>query len=306
MKKQKLAVILTILVFVFMSAAASYSAEIAGEVLAVKNKAYLIRDNAKNDAVKQMDLFMKDAVETDKDSRTKLFFKDDSILNLGERSRVEVAEYMYNADQNRSQSVYRLIDGSLRVVVGRSDLEVHTATAVAAARGTKFVIWNEESMTAADNTVREEHNLLASRDVPSGIYLAAGDEKAAKKKTSSTCITVIDGKVEFRNINPDVKGKLMVEEGNTACVPVNDPPVIAADKGTPELYVLGPQEGGEIMPAFAPPPITIRTPDIPDIHEKHQEPPEVAPVFAPVVEPEIPADKQGDFNWLNSPAPIPQ
>jgi hypothetical protein len=125
-------------------------------VLAVKNNAYLVRDNARDNAKPQMDLFMKDAVETEKRSRTKLFFKDDSILNLGELSRVEVEEYMYDADSKRSKSIYKLIDGSLRVVVGRSDLEIHTSTAVAGSRGTKFIIWDDKS--------------------------------AGKKKSSSTCI----------------------------------------------------------------------------------------------------------------------
>ena len=76
MKKQRLTIIFTMLALIFIYSSASYSAEKAGEVLAVKNNAYLIRDNARDNAKPQMDLFMKDAVETDKKSRTKLFFKD--------------------------------------------------------------------------------------------------------------------------------------------------------------------------------------------------------------------------------------
>jgi hypothetical protein len=127
----------------------SYAANEAGQVLTVKKKVYMVRDNQKQDAEPRMALFQKDAVETDRKSRTKLFFNDDSILNLGELSRVEIQEYLHSDQKKRSKSIYRLIDGSLKVVVGRSDLEIHTPTAVAAARGTKFIIWAERGRSCA-------------------------------------------------------------------------------------------------------------------------------------------------------------
>ena len=123
-----------------MLAAEAYSTKEAGRVIAVKKKVYVIRNENRGDAVAKMPLLMKDAVETDEKSRTKLFFTDDSILSLGEMSRVEVEEYLYNSEEKKSKSIYRLMDGYLKVVVGRSDLEIHTPTAVAAARGTKFIV----------------------------------------------------------------------------------------------------------------------------------------------------------------------
>ncbi|HDK82136.1 MAG TPA: hypothetical protein ENH31_06140, partial [Nitrospirae bacterium] len=122
------------------AATASYAGTEAGQVLSVKKDVYVVRDNMKKDAKPKMKLMLKDAVETGKRSRTKLFFSDDSILSLGEKSRVEVEEYLYSPEKKRSKSIYRLLDGSLKVVVGRSDLEIHTPTAVAAARGTVIYI----------------------------------------------------------------------------------------------------------------------------------------------------------------------
>lgn len=119
------------------------SAQEAGEVLAVKKDVYVTGETGQDRAEPQMPLMMKDTVETGEESRTKLYFSDDSILNLGELSKVEIEEYMYSPEKKRSKSIYRLVDGSMRVVVGNSDLEVHTDTAVAAARGTKFIIWTE-------------------------------------------------------------------------------------------------------------------------------------------------------------------
>jgi len=114
--------------------------EESGRVLTVKRDVYLLRAGQQLDARARDPLLLEDVVITDHKSRTKLFFKDDSILNLGERSRVEVAQYLYSSEKERSQAVYTLLEGSLKVVVGRSDLEIHTPTAVAAARGTKFIV----------------------------------------------------------------------------------------------------------------------------------------------------------------------
>ncbi len=124
----------------FMGTTASYAGTEAGQVLSVKKNVYVVRDNRKHDAKPQMSVMLKDAVETDEKSRTKLFFTDDSIINLGETSRIVVEEYLYSPEKQRSKSIYRLIDGSLKVVVGRSDLEIHTPTSVAAARGTVIYI----------------------------------------------------------------------------------------------------------------------------------------------------------------------
>jgi hypothetical protein len=167
----------------------AYPADEAGRVLAVRKKVYLFRDGKRNDAKPRMGLFMKDAVETDVRSRTKLYFTDDSILNLGEVSRVVVEEYLYSSEKERSKSVYRLVDGALKVVVGRSDLEVHTPTAVAAARGTIFIIWIE------------------------------GVEGAKK-----TCAMVIEGGISLQSIIKDIKKTVIVEKGNMSCVSMGKAP----------------------------------------------------------------------------------
>ena len=123
----------------------SFAESEAGRVLAVKKDVYVIRDAVRDNATPKMQLLTKDAVETDKKSRTKIFFSDDSILNIGELSRVEVEEYLYSSEENRSKSVYKLASGYLKVVVGRSDLEIHTPTVLVAARGTKIIVSIEGS-----------------------------------------------------------------------------------------------------------------------------------------------------------------
>src|SRR5436309_1492178 len=96
-------------------------------------------------------VYFKDVIETQADSRAKALFDDDSILTVGENSRVEVSAYIYDPANNQRSSVLRLIQGKARALVGKlfaglgSKFEVHTPTAVAAARGTYFVVWIEEN-----------------------------------------------------------------------------------------------------------------------------------------------------------------
>jgi hypothetical protein len=265
MKKKEVLSILISLGVIFMFAAASLASDNAGQVLAVKKDVYRIRGNTQDTAKPKMGLAMKDAVATDKDSRTKLFFNDDSILNLGELSKVEVEEYLYSPDKQRSKSVYRLIDGSVKVIVGRSDLEVHTASAVAAARGTKFIMFKESAIKAADK----------------------------KSKSDKTCVMTLEGKVEFRLKKEAItdktkRDKIMVNEGMMSCIEVNDLSDVteissrAMRQKAEEFPVMAsdiPAQGA--LPAFAPEPPIIAPPDIPIIQDQEPIPP------GPQPEPEV-------------------
>ena len=173
----------------------------AGEVLAVNRAVYVQHGDQQTAARPAMPLVMQDAVVTDVRSRTKLYFQDDSILNMGERSRVQVEEYLYNAKTERSRSVYRLVEGSLRVVVGRSDLEIHTPTAVAAARGTDFVITVGECGATAR-----------------GAAAGRGDTCV------QTTLMVMDGEVRLRNLLDEVRGTVVVAAGQTSKVSTMQPP----------------------------------------------------------------------------------
>jgi hypothetical protein len=95
-------------------------------------------------------VYFKDVIETQANSRAKALFEDDSILTVGENSQVEVNEFIYDPANNQRSTILRLFQGKARALVGKlfsglgSRFEVHTRTAVAAARGTYFVVWIEE------------------------------------------------------------------------------------------------------------------------------------------------------------------
>ncbi|RMG02777.1 MAG: hypothetical protein D6726_06915 [Nitrospirae bacterium] len=132
----------------------------------------------------------KDEVETGRRSRAKLLFVDDSVYNLGELSRLSVEKYLYEAGKERSTAVIRLFKGLVRVGVGRSDLEIHTPTAVVAARGTGILLWVE----------------------------GEGDEV-------TTYVYVLDGEVTVTNIVEGIGGTLVLKKGMGAKVKKRLPPL---------------------------------------------------------------------------------
>jgi hypothetical protein len=106
-----------------------------GSMVAIKGKAIIDRDNKAIEAKVKDKIFMRDTVSTGEDSRAKMLFIDDSVITLGEKSKVSVREVIYSKHKMGS-TIFDLIDGKMRAIVGKTNFEVHTPTAVAAARGT--------------------------------------------------------------------------------------------------------------------------------------------------------------------------
>jgi len=85
--------------------------------------------------------------ESQAGSRCKLLFTDDSLLTLGENSRLEITEQTFRAGSEQRAFVAQLARGAVRSLVARSfeddnsAFEVQTGTSVARARGTYFVTW---------------------------------------------------------------------------------------------------------------------------------------------------------------------
>jgi len=110
-------------------------AEIRGDVALERAKAQL--KPGVNDPVQTKDL-----VVTGKQSRTKLTLTDESLLNIGQNSRVEITEFLL--EKNKRQSIVSIKAGALHTKVEKfldpnSKFEVHTPTAVAGARGTEWL-----------------------------------------------------------------------------------------------------------------------------------------------------------------------
>jgi hypothetical protein len=88
----------------------------------------------------------RDVIETEPRSRAKALLQDDTLLTIGEDSRVEISAYSQSVEQDHRRLVIRLVRGQARVLVGRtfsgsgSIVELQTPTALVASREGYFVV----------------------------------------------------------------------------------------------------------------------------------------------------------------------
>lgn len=106
-----------------------------GSIVALKGDAVIKRAAKSADAHLKDTVQLSDVIETKARSRAKVLFVDESILTIAPESKASIKEFVYNKEGGGA-SIFNLIDGKMRAVVGKSRFEVHTATTVAAARGT--------------------------------------------------------------------------------------------------------------------------------------------------------------------------
>jgi FecR protein len=118
-----------------------------GKVVAIRGKAIIERENVRLTARVNTGIRANDIIRTAEDCRVKLLFTDESVLTVGEKSRLLVKEYIYSKEKG-GRSIYNLLEGKLHSVVGRTKFEVQTPTAVAAARGTViyFEVGNADTL----------------------------------------------------------------------------------------------------------------------------------------------------------------
>lgn len=110
-------------------------AEPVAAVVAVRGKATVERGGKRLDAQPKLGIELQDLVATSEGGRVKLLFIDDSVLTLAEKSRMSVDTFIHSRS-DRGKSLFNLLDGKMRTVVGKTRFEVKTPTVVAAARGT--------------------------------------------------------------------------------------------------------------------------------------------------------------------------
>ncbi len=110
-------------------------AEPIASVVAMRGKATVERAGKKLDAQTRLGIELQDTVATAEGGRAKLLFIDDSVLTLAEKSRMSIDTFVHSRT-DRGKSLFNLLDGKMRAVVGKTKFEVRTPTVIAAARGT--------------------------------------------------------------------------------------------------------------------------------------------------------------------------
>lgn len=159
-----------------------------GRFVQLRGTTTVERNKATHQAKIKGDILMSDVIVTASGSRAKLLFIDDSVLTMGESSKMAVREFIHSKGKE-GKSVFNLLDGKMRSVVGKTRFEVHTPTAVAAARGT--VIYFDVGMV---------------------------NEQSYSK------IICLEGNVEIRNVVSTVAGQVTLTPGTMVIVKANEPP----------------------------------------------------------------------------------
>lgn len=150
-------------------------------------------------------VFFKDIIETIEKSKAKVLFVDDTILNIGERTKIEITEHIFDPEKDKRSTIIKLIDGKVRALVGRffsgpdSKFEIHTPTAVAAARGSYGIVW-----------VAEVEGKI------------------------QTGVLNLKGSWEVKNIDPAIAGSIILKEGEFSQIGIGLFPVVLPE-AKPEL-----------------------------------------------------------------------
>lgn len=167
------------------------SASEVGVIKAIQGDVKIYRGKDTVSAKSEDKLFLSDTVVTADLSKVKMRFTDDSAITLFENSVLNVKEYLYNKEEKKGSSVFKLLDGKLKALVGKTKFEIHTPTALAAARGTYFFV-----------------EIL--RDAMGALY---------------TRISLLEGRLVLRNIDASVSGVVFLEEGQTSTIYEGKAPV---------------------------------------------------------------------------------
>jgi len=126
----------------------------------------------------QSPVHQEDRIQTMAASKVKLTMVDDTVLTLGPESSLRLTEYVYSPSTQRQQSVLQAFVGTFSIAVQKvlpeGVFEVHTSNAVAAIRGTKWMV---------------------------------------EVKPEATAVMVLRGQVIVRHAQPDIGGTVVLNAG---------------------------------------------------------------------------------------------
>lgn len=162
-----------------------------GRVTAVEGRATVLRQGrfAPEAVTLQKPVFQEDIIETDVASKVRVTLTDATVISLGERSRLELKQFLYDPRQQTRTSRFTIPSGVFRAIIKRllpqSTIEIITPTAVAAIRGTDLM---------------------------------------GEVSTKSTAIVVLEGTVMISNVRPRFRGLATLTQGTGTTVVDDQPP----------------------------------------------------------------------------------
>jgi hypothetical protein len=156
-----------------------------GSISAIEGEVYLSHkgDTAAFQAIFGDSIYLYDHIQTEKRSRVQILFQDESLLNLAEDTYIQITEHIYSPAENRRSSVFRLLMGKARAIVGRyfrgagSRFKVSTPTAIIGVRGTHFIVdatLSDETTVVCIDSATDLVIRNIEGDVPGEVTLTTG------------------------------------------------------------------------------------------------------------------------------------
>lgn len=125
-----------------------FSQEVVGKVIALEGKLEAKSGEGESWRVLNLkdDVYEKDTIKTSEDSQAGIFFVDETTVSIGPETTIRIEKLMCSPAKNYREGNVELIMGKARFDVGRlfskdSTFEVHTPTAVAGVKSTRFILW---------------------------------------------------------------------------------------------------------------------------------------------------------------------
>ncbi|MER3425156.1 MAG: hypothetical protein C4293_19950 [Nitrospiraceae bacterium] len=136
------------------SSASEQNPASSGLVTAVEGNVFKARaGSARPELVTlQDDIVVEDVLETQPRSRCKILFQDDTLITIGENSRVVLKHYQYHQSQEKRSMVVALERGTVRALVGRvfpgsdSSFQIRAPSSVVTGQGAYVAVWIEEDV----------------------------------------------------------------------------------------------------------------------------------------------------------------
>ena len=173
------------LLFLASATSGAVNDESIGSITAIEGEVYLSHrgDTAAFPAMLGDPIYLYDHIQTEKQSRVQLLFEDESLLNLAENTYIQITEHIYSPEENRRSSVFRIMMGKVRAIVGRyfrgagSRYKVSTPTAIIGVRGTHFVVdatLSDETTVVCMDSATDLVVRNIEEDVPGEVILTTG------------------------------------------------------------------------------------------------------------------------------------
>jgi len=162
------------------------------------------------------EVFQGDEIETSPDANVTIQFEDDSIVTVAGGSKMEVSSFVYDKEQSRNASYFKLFYGRMRGLLNslfsdNSEMSIETENSVAGVRGSDISVWIENGETVA--AVTEGHGFIKHRDKRFAklVKLRAGQMMRARRAMALGRPDMIPDRVKehIRKLPVRKKAKLM-------------------------------------------------------------------------------------------------